>query len=676
LPSPAWRSDHYGGSGLAACRSPLGWRLFHACGRPQRDRGRITAPFVHNGSIPLQSTAERAKITGEPSEDSEMMRIAVSALNSCLFVVAVVVLSSLASSAPVDPPEFQSQVRFVQDQDQDQGEGQDQEMEQDEQDTGEQDTGEQEDETEQKESTKETPDKEQDAEKKAEAKAEAKGEQQAAKGEGKSAGKQSEKSAGKNAAKQAAAKAEKAAKKRKTHKVEPKKLKVEVPLDGTFVARKMQELVLRPDAWTNYEIKEIVEHGAKVHQGQVLVKFDDERINEAIDDLELEQRLNELAIRRAEEELPRQERMLAISLENAERADGEAKQDYARYNEIDRPQLIKSVENNLKRSQFNFDYENDELQQLEKMYAADDLTEETEEVVLKRQRDLVQFARFSLENAKINREEILTILLPRFDVQMKQSVELAQIGLARAKMASTIDVNRGRYELEQRKQARARSIERHAKLIADRALMELKSPADGIVYYGQCVDGRWTDMASLINRLKPHNNVSAGTVIMTILEPRPLYVVANVDEAKRPEIAKDQKVKIAPPAEGSDRLDGKVEKVSAIPTGAGRFAVEFAIQDEETPDWIVAGMTCKLRVTSYEKADALTVPKAAVRTDEDDEDKKYVWLVVDPDDEEAKPQRRDVTPGKTSGNDTEIIKGLKKGDVISLEDEGAKAAAE
>jgi multidrug resistance efflux pump len=609
-----------------------------------------------------------------------MKRFAVSMVNTLIVIVALFALSSLASSASVDGFWSNSDVRFVRAQDDDEG----QEVESDESEEGDDEveqeaTESEEDDSSEKEAVKEEPTpakagKEDAATEKKAAKSEP-----SAKQPEKSAGKQPTKQAGKGVPGRGGKQAEKQAaaekKSRKTHKVDTKRLKVEVPLDGTFVARKMEEVVLRPEVWTSFEIKEIVEHGSKVHRGQVLVKFDDERIKEAIDDLELDQRLNELAIRRAEEDLPRQERSIALALENAERTDKETKQDYARYNEIDRPMVLKSVENSLRRSQFNLDYEKDELEQLEKMYAADDLTEETEEVVLKRQRNLVSFAEFSLENAKLNRDEILSILLPRLDIQMKQSLETAEIALARAKMASAIDVNRGRYELEQRKQARSQSLERHAKLIKDRGLMEIKSPADGIVYYGQCVDGRWADMASLINRLRPHNNVTAGSVMMTVLESRPLIVLANVDEAKRPEIAVDQKVKISPPAEGSAKLDGKISKVSPVPTGAGRFAVELELTSEVVPEWIVAGMTCKLRITAYDKADAVAVPKAAVRSDEDDEDKKFVWI-VDADDAEVKPVRRDVTVGKTSGNDTEILKGLKKGETISLEDESAAAKSD
>ena len=77
-------------------------------------------------------------------------------------------------------------------------------------------------------------------------------------------------------------------KKRKTAKVETKRLKVDVTLDGTFTAEKMTPVALRPEAWTQFEIVEIVEHGSEVHEGQMLVKFDTEKIDEEIADLELQ----------------------------------------------------------------------------------------------------------------------------------------------------------------------------------------------------------------------------------------------------------------------------------------------------------------------------------------------------------------------------------------------------
>ncbi len=248
----------------------------------------------------------------------------------------------------------------------------------------------------------------------------------------KAKGKESSDAQGKDSAGKADDKAAKSEEKRKTYKVEPKRFKIDLSLDGAFVADKMHEVALRPDSWSDYEIVNVADLGAKVHKGEVLFKFDAEEINKAIDDLELEQRISELTIMRSEEELPRIEQTLKMEFDDADRSDREAKEDFKRYNEIDRPMSIKSSEFMLKYYKFNLDYEKDELDQLEKMYKADDLTEATEEIVLKRQRSAVEFAQFSLENAKLNHDEMLDVRIPRMDIQIKESLERASLAKARA----------------------------------------------------------------------------------------------------------------------------------------------------------------------------------------------------------------------------------------------------
>jgi multidrug efflux pump subunit AcrA (membrane-fusion protein) len=161
--------------------------------------------------------------------------------------------------------------------------------------------------------------------------------------------------------------------------------------------------------------------------------------------------------------------------------------------------------------------------------------------------------------------------------------------------------------------------------------------------------------------------------MMTIVESRPLDITANVDEGKRPDVADGQKASVTLPAEGADRLKAEVKSISPIPVSSGKFEIDFDVAQDEIPDWVVAGMTCKIQVKTYDNKEALTVPKAAIHDDEDDANKKYVWL-VDADDADAKPERRDVTLGKRGGDDVEIVKGLKSGDVVSLDDESKKPA--
>ena len=312
--------------------------------------------------------------------------------------------------------------------------------------------------------------------------------------------------------------------KRQTAKAKAERIKKVATLDGVFTAEKMTPVELRPEEWSQFEIVEIVDHGSTVHAGETLVKFDSEKFDKELGDLELQLHLSELTIRKAEEELPRREKLLKMAAEDAERNDKDTREDYDRYLAIDRPLLLKSVEYSLKSAKFSLEYYQDELDQLEKMYEADDLTEETEEIVLKRSRTQVDFAKFSLERATIRADELLNIQLPRMDIAAKESVDKAGISLAQARTALAIDANRARYELEQQRENRAKSLDRHAKLLADKGLLELKASTDGIVYYGECEDGKWSDMASLIGKLKPHQKAPTDTVLMTIVERRPLEV--------------------------------------------------------------------------------------------------------------------------------------------------------
>ena len=153
---------------------------------------------------------------------------------------------------------------------------------------------------------------------------------------------------------------------------------------------------------------------------------------------------------------------------------------------------------------FMLDYEKDELEQLEKMYEADDLTEETEEIVLKRQRNSRRVRRVQPGKRQAQpRRNAQSLACRATTSPSRNRWNGPRWRWPAQRWRSSLDLNRARYELEQRKKARTKSLDRHAKLLEDRGLMEIKSPADGIVFYGQSVNGRWSETPSLINKYKP-----------------------------------------------------------------------------------------------------------------------------------------------------------------------------
>ena len=192
-----------------------------------------------------------------------------------------------------------------------------------------------------------------------------------------------------------------------------KLMKVEVSLSGTLEAGSASDIVLRPQTWRAFEVVRAVEPGTTVKKGDVLVEFDAESIDEAIKDLALGQRLGELALKLAEENLRVAEASTPLDQETAQRAKRIANEDLERFTRTLRPLSEKSAKFMLRMAEDSLRYEKEELAQLEKMYKADDLTEETEEIVLKRQRDSVRRAEFQHEMAKTLSEQVLRVTIPR-----------------------------------------------------------------------------------------------------------------------------------------------------------------------------------------------------------------------------------------------------------------------
>jgi multidrug efflux pump subunit AcrA (membrane-fusion protein) len=456
---------------------------------------------------------------------------------------------------------------------------------------------------------------------------------------------------------------------KQTHTVEPQDLKVVTKVDGVFVASETAEVILRPEQWSDFEIVEIVSHGSHVAKGEVLVQFDAKKLDQQIAELEIELRLGELELMKAEQELPRATAEIERQYEQAQRALAEAEADYQRYREVDREMSLKSAEMSLKSMVQYVENAREELRQLERMYEADDLTEETEEIILKRQRADVEQAEFRFESAKKSHDETINTTIPRRDIAQKEQLESVQRAFDRAKTALETDRAKAKYELEQKRQARRQAVEKHAKLVQDRTLMEVRSPADGVVYYGGAVDGEWSDTGKLIGSMRPFGKAPTGSVMMTIVKPGSLFVIGSIGEADRAAVEVGQSATIATAAADGPSLSGKLTALSNIPHGDKKYRVELSVESEELPDWLVAGLSAKAEVTTYHNESALMVPKAAVKTDQAGEE-KYVW-VVSP--ESDKPQKQSVKVGKSKDDLLEIVDGLEAGQKVWLGDEPKSA---
>ena len=165
---------------------------------------------------------------------------------------------------------------------------------------------------------------------------------------------------------------------------------------------------------------------------------------------------------------------------------------------------------------------------------------------------------------------------------------------------------------------------------------ELEAPMDGVVLKE---DGEVGDM------------VDPGTILYRIGHPKPLWVVAEVNEEDIPHVAIGQKALLRTDAFPGKVMEGYVKQIT--PAGdpiAKTFRVRIGLPDD-TPLHI--GMTAEVNIVTREKPNVLLVPANAVIDNS--------LLVI----RYGRPVRREVSIGIRGTSNFEIVSGAEEGELVA-----------
>jgi multidrug efflux pump subunit AcrA (membrane-fusion protein) len=441
---------------------------------------------------------------------------------------------------------------------------------------------------------------------------------------------------------------------RATVKVEKGRLTTSVSLKGTVETDAMTEVELRMKGWQSpLVVEQAVEHGARVKKDDVLLKFDAEKITQSVAAAREERALAGLTIKLAELELPLLKQELPLDLLAAQRHKMQSDDDLQRFLKVEKPNQIEAAEFSVKNSEFSALSARDELAQLEKMYRDKDLTEETEQMILKRYKFTLESAEFYLRSTRLHTERTLKIDIPRREEAAQLAASKANIAWERAREELPLTVRQKELALEKMRFDDKRAQEKLAELEKDLTLMTIKSPATGVVYHGRYSRGQWSSAQPLM--FLKGGSLPANEVLLTIVSSGRLFLHTEVEEKEIGDIKLGQAARFAPTRSPQRKLAAKVHRVAAVPQG-GRFEVIVALTDE-SPDGIVAGLTGNVKIATAQKENALTVPGSAVFEDSDN-DTHYVYLPG------KTPEKKTVKIGLISGDKTEIVEGLSAGDEI------------
>ncbi len=448
----------------------------------------------------------------------------------------------------------------------------------------------------------------------------------------------------------------------KTHTVKAGLFRIETELDGVLEAFQMTPISLRPEVFKSLEVIKAVPHGAEVKKGEQLVWFETKDLDEQIRETALAVELGQLSLKSAEEDLAFLKAISPLNLAQAERSRMIAQRDLEQYLKTDRPLSVRLAKHSLKSSEGQLENATEELQQLEKMYKADDLTEETEEIILKRARRSVESAELYLEQSKVRTERTLKETIPEREIQLTEAAQREELALAKLKVSLPVQRKQQEIGLEKLVRTQKKLVEKWEKLKQDRELLNLTSPSAGVVYYGACQDGKWTGIDSIAKQLEPGKSLTPNQVFMTIVQLRPLQVRLSIAEKELRDVQRGHSGEAVPTAFPDRKLPLFIESVSRIPGASIKFDALASIQLKDA-EALVPGMTCKVKLLSYEKKNAITVPEKAVFHEEADEDKTYVYIAS----QDGKPTKRSVATGRKHKSQVEITQGLKDGEKILIE---------
>ena len=442
-----------------------------------------------------------------------------------------------------------------------------------------------------------------------------------------------------------------------TYTVEPKPFKVETTLDAVFLPTEFASIRIDPEEWTDFTITSLVSHGTQVKKGIRLIDIDSRTLDEEIASLEKSIELGALNLAKAQQQLEQLKITTPLSLEKHARHERETNENLEHHLATGQPLQIENIKRNVTRAEFYLASQQEELEQLLKMYEEDDKTEETEEMILKRARYYVDRAKFGLESARQEAEWELKTHVPRQLESKKLAAKNARIANTAAQKELPRDLQIKQQETDKAAKDHQENIDKLAKLKSDRAMMDIVSPADGTVYYGEIKHGAWS--ASAVEKiLLEGGKLRAHTTLMTIIPSNAsLKLYALAAEEKLAGISHGANGYATIKQHPHKSFPVSISGLARYPSAKGKFltTIEPALP-EEMP--VVTGIKANVTIITHSMDQALVIPLDYL---ENTDDGGYCVKVKLAD---GKTDKRKVLVGASNEKSAVITQGLEKSQVI------------
>lgn len=443
-----------------------------------------------------------------------------------------------------------------------------------------------------------------------------------------------------------------------THTASRGVIKVKAQFDAIAEAVETEPVKFSPKNWMDLTVIEAVPHGSRVKKGDLLVKLDLDKLRDQIEDLENDRPGLSLTLELSQAELENLRQTTPQKLDGARRMQRNADEDYSYFEKTGRPSREKNAKFMVKNAEQRLMGANEELKQLEKMYKADDLTEETEEIVLKRQRFMVEAAEYSLQNAREYSEREFKTGIPREYEALKNAKRDQELALTLAEISLPKALTKKQLDFEKLKRDQQKAERRLNDLRYDLDMLSQRAPIDGVAYFGQCENGKWITGAMVGKKLVPGGKLMPNEIVMTIVNPERIRLRAIVSEADLGNYTAGMKGEASPVSSPNNKLAVRLDDISLVPMPGGGFDATLTVTRDKSVT-VLPGMNCKVAFTGVEKKVAVALPKGAVFSDTA---AKFVYVQKS----DGSNEKRTVKTGESDDSLVEITDGVSDGDKVLL----------
>lgn len=408
--------------------------------------------------------------------------------------------------------------------------------------------------------------------------------------------------------------------------------------------------------WGDLRVNNPPKHGKEVKKGEEILSLDLEKIRTNLQFLSHDLNILDIDKEILMAEIKLAEELAPLQKAEMDRLEDYAREDYKRYNNVYLPFDKRSAAMSLKYYEESLAYAAEELKQLKKMYEADDLTEETEEIILQRAQNQYDRAKFSLEAARIRNEDTVKVKIPRGKTATEANFNRENLSLQTIRKINPAELNRKKLEGKKMVEERKQFAFNKAKIERDLKIMyPIKSPSNGVLFWGTFDRGKWSGGSTFKTKLRKGGLLKPYEDFVTICPTNRVRARLNLPEKNLHQVKIGHEAELKLISADDSKIPSSIKSISKTPVLPGVFdlTADIVLPKGFIPP--VPGSACSLECVTYHRIDAITLPSSVIHSEPSDPEAKYVYIL----NKNEKTQKKPIEVGKRSGDYVEILSGIR-----------------